>query len=140
MDSASSSRQSSKLSVADDKKRDKKHKKSSSSVDAKRETSSPNLNKELENKSDTAQTNSENVTDFLNDPSLQTGIKHNLVRSGMIIFEIVFIYSCCKRFIELVRAQLSERNSFANYISECPVEFVTIYSDRAEGNKPHLKY
>jgi uncharacterized protein (TIGR02231 family) len=96
MDSASSSRQSSKLSVADDKKRDKKHKKSSSSVDAKRETSSPNLNKELENKSDTAQTNSENVTDFLNDPSLQTGIKHNLVRS------------------------------------ECPVEFVTIYSDRAE--------
>jgi hypothetical protein len=78
----------------------KSTKRSSSSVDAKRETSSPNLlNNKPENKSDTAQTNSENVTDFLNDPSLQTGIKHNLVRSGKIIFKIVFIYSCRKRFI-----------------------------------------
>ncbi len=82
MDSASSSRQSSKLSI-DDKKRDKKHKKSTSAVE-KLEPSSPNTNKNAENGAEGAQqSKGGNVTDFLNDPSLQTGIKHSLTRAGI---------------------------------------------------------
>lgn len=83
MDSASSSRQSSKLSIADaDKKRDKKHKKSGSSVEVKHDASNPNVNNSEDTNDNGKTNNSESVTDFLNDPSLQTGIKHSLTRSS----------------------------------------------------------
>lgn len=134
-----------------DKKKDKpKHSASSSNVTEKPVTPRAAENKETKETKEPINTPAketrtnrgptEDVTEFLNDPKLQTGLKHKLVRKGTHIFYLIYFdtnnqIDTINQYKDSAVENCYEFGLFSDLsIIDCPIEFVTCYSDRAEGN------
>lgn len=99
-----------------DKKKDKpKHSASSSNVTEKPVTPRAAENKETKETKEPINTPAketrtnrgptEDVTEFLNDPKLQTGLKHKLVRKGTHIFYLIYLTQIIK-LIQLINIKI----------------------------------